>query len=170
MDRQPCPHRIYDDIGGAFAMGCVGGGIFHIVKGSLDAPKGEKIKGSINAVKVRAPILGGNFAVWGGLFSTFDCLILKLRNGKEDPWNSVSAGALTGAVLAIRGGPKAMARSGFVGGVFIGVIELASLTVQKYMTSKQLNQNKPPSPPSGQPSMDPEYRRREFDFIPPFLN
>lgn len=44
----------------------------------------------------------GNFAVWGGLFSTFDCCLIKLRN-KEDPWNSIGSGALTGAVLAARG-------------------------------------------------------------------
>lgn len=30
--REPCPARICDDIGGAFAMGAVGGGIWHSVK------------------------------------------------------------------------------------------------------------------------------------------
>jgi hypothetical protein len=44
----------------------------------------------------------GNFAVWGGLFSTFDCCLMGLR-GKEDPWNSIGSGAITGAVLAARG-------------------------------------------------------------------
>lgn len=47
-------------------------------------------------------ILLGNFAVWGGMFSTFDCCLMGLR-GKEDPWNSIGSGALTGAVLAARG-------------------------------------------------------------------
>ena len=44
----------------------------------------------------------GNFAVWGGMFSTFDCCLMAVR-GKEDPWNSIGSGALTGAVLMIRG-------------------------------------------------------------------
>ena len=44
----------------------------------------------------------GNFAVWGGLFSTFDCCLMGIR-GKEDPWNSIGSGAITGAVLAARG-------------------------------------------------------------------
>lgn len=44
----------------------------------------------------------GNFAVWGGLFSTFDCCLMGLR-GKEDPFNSIGSGAITGAVLAARG-------------------------------------------------------------------
>lgn len=47
-------------------------------------------------------ITAGNFAVWGGLFSTFDCCLMGLR-GKEDPWNSIGSGAITGAVLAARG-------------------------------------------------------------------
>lgn len=45
-------------------MGCVGGAIFHMVRGMKDAPKGERFKGGISAMRVRAPILGGNFAVW----------------------------------------------------------------------------------------------------------
>ena len=47
-------------------------------------------------------IISGNFAVWGGLFSTFDCCLMGIR-GKEDPWNSIGSGAITGAVLAARG-------------------------------------------------------------------
>ena len=46
--------------------------------------------------------LTGNFAVWGGLFSTFECCLMGIRR-KEDPWNSIGSGALTGAVLAARG-------------------------------------------------------------------
>jgi len=26
-------------------------------------------------MKARAPVLGGNFGVWGGLFSTYDCAV-----------------------------------------------------------------------------------------------
>lgn len=79
------------------------------------------------------------------------------------------AGALTGAVLAVRGGPKAMFRSAIVGGVFIGVIEVASIWVQKFFTQKQLASLTPPDPPSGNPIMNSEDKRREFDFIPPFI-
>ncbi len=46
-------------------------------------------------------MFAGNFAVWGGLFSTFDCALVHIRQ-KEDPWNSITSGALTGAVLAAR--------------------------------------------------------------------
>ena len=36
------------------------------------------------------------------MFSTFDCCLMAVR-GKEDPWNSIGSGALTGAVLMTRG-------------------------------------------------------------------
>lgn len=49
--------------------------------------QGERRIGAITAIKARAPVLGGNFGVWGGLFSTFDCAVKGIR-GKEDPWNA----------------------------------------------------------------------------------
>lgn len=104
----------------------------------------HRLRGSVNAVRVRAPQIGGDvalvscvrlscgrklccvclvlafcisvihyklcygsvspagsFAVWGGLFSTIDCGLVRLR-GKEDPWNSITSGAMTGAILAAR--------------------------------------------------------------------
>lgn len=48
----------------------------------------------------------GNFGVWGGLYSTFDCMLISIRD-KEDPWNSIGSGAITGAILAARSGAKA---------------------------------------------------------------
>lgn len=44
--------------------------------------------GAITAIKMRAPVLGGNFGVWGGLFSTYDCAVKGVRK-KEDPWNAI---------------------------------------------------------------------------------
>ncbi len=40
--------------------------------------------------------------MWGGLFSTFDCSLVYLRK-KEDPWNAIMSGAMTGGVLSARG-------------------------------------------------------------------
>lgn len=52
------------------------------------------------AIRREAPRIGGSFAVWGGLFSTFDCTLVALRK-KEDPWNSIAAGALTGEFFGL---------------------------------------------------------------------
>ena len=64
----------------------------------------------------------GNFAVWGGLFSAFDCSLKHTRQ-VEDVWNPIMAGAATGAVLAARGGWKASAASAVFGGVILAMIE-----------------------------------------------
>ena len=75
------------------------------MKGFRNSPYGERRIGAITAIKARAPVLGGNFGVWGGikstevltvilviiplagLFSTFDCAVKGIRK-KEDPYNA----------------------------------------------------------------------------------
>ena len=37
--RDPCPYVILNDFGGAFAMGAVGGTIWHGIKGSRNSPR-----------------------------------------------------------------------------------------------------------------------------------
>ncbi|XP_037535375.1 mitochondrial import inner membrane translocase subunit Tim17-A [Nematolebias whitei] len=126
--REPCPWRIVDDSGGAFTMGVIGGGIFQAVKGFRNAPSGmsHRMRGSLTAIKTRAPKLGGSFAVWGGLFSMIDCSLMKIR-GKEDPWNLITSGAMTGAILAARNGPVAMIGSAAMGGILLALIEGSGL-------------------------------------------
>ncbi|XP_039630933.1 mitochondrial import inner membrane translocase subunit Tim17-B isoform X1 [Polypterus senegalus] len=151
--REPCPWRIVDDCGGAFTMGAIGGGIFQSVKGFRNAPIGfrHRLRGSANAVRIRAPQIGGSFAVWGGLFSTIDCGLVKLR-GKEDPWNSITSGAMTGAVLAARSGPLAMVGSAMMGGILLSLIEgvgilLTRYTAQQFQNQIILGEDSGPLPP-----------------------
>ncbi|KAI5069053.1 hypothetical protein GOP47_0015354 [Adiantum capillus-veneris] len=120
--REPCPDRILDDVGGAFGMGAVGGSAFHFIKGSKNSPKGERLFGGFQAVRMNAPRVGGSFAVWGGIFSTFDCTAVYLRQ-KEDPWNSIFAGAATGGFLQLRHGARSATRSAIFGGVLLALIE-----------------------------------------------
>ena len=121
-DREPCPWRIIDDVGGAFCMGNIGGGLWHSIKGARMAPAGARLAGSLSAVQARAPVLGGQFAIWGGIFACFDCTLTSLRQ-KEDPWNSIISGAATGGTLALRAGPQAAASAAAVGGVLLALIE-----------------------------------------------
>lgn len=118
-------------------MGNIGGGIWHSVKGARMAPPGARLAGSLSAVQARAPVLGGQFAVWGGLFACCDCTLTAVRQ-KEDPWNSIISGAATGGVLAARAGPRAMASAAVVGGVLLALIEGMGIMFTK-MTA-------PPSP------------------------
>ncbi len=108
----------------------IGGTIWHGIKGFRNSPYGERRIGAITAIKMRAPVLGGNFGVWGGLFSTFDCAVKGVRK-KEDPWNAIIAGFFTGGALAIRGGYKS-ARNGAIGcAVLLAVIEGVGIGFQK---------------------------------------
>ncbi|KAK4261724.1 hypothetical protein QN277_004682 [Acacia crassicarpa] len=134
--REPCPDRILDDIGGAFGMGAVGGSAFHFIKGLYNSPKGSRLIGGSQAVRLNAPRVGGSFAVWGGLFSTFDCTMVYLRQ-KEDPWNSIIAGAATGGFLSMRQGLGASARSAAFGGILLAMIEGAGIMLNKFLSAQQ---------------------------------
>ncbi|KAF5833028.1 hypothetical protein DUNSADRAFT_10774 [Dunaliella salina] len=118
--REPCPDRIIDDIGGAFAMGCVGGGAWHLVKGFKGSPTGFRTKSALESVRKESPRLGGSFANWGLTFSMFDCSLQYLRK-KEDPYNAIAAGALTGGFLQLRHGLKSAAKSAAFGGGDVGL-------------------------------------------------
>ncbi|XP_076645458.1 mitochondrial import inner membrane translocase subunit Tim17-A [Halictus rubicundus] len=123
-NREPCPWRIVDDCGGAFTMGAICGSLFQSVIGFRNAPSGinRRLLGGLAAMKNRVPQVAGNFALWGGLFSAIECTLIRCRS-KDDPWNSILSGALTGGVLAARTGIPSMIGSATVGGVFLALVE-----------------------------------------------
>ena len=78
--------------------------------------------GTIRAIKLNAPDYGGRFALWGGCFSATNCFLEATRK-KEDAYNKIASGAITGGVLAARMGPRVAFSSAVVGGVLLAVIE-----------------------------------------------
>jgi hypothetical protein len=88
---------------------------------------------------MRSPILGGNFGVWGGLFSVFDCSLAATRK-TEDAWNAILAGGITGGVLAARAGPRAIARNAVGGAVILAIIEGTMILVTKGVMKLQMAQ------------------------------
>lgn len=76
----------------------------------------------MQSIRREAPRIGGSFAVWGGLFSTFDCTMVAIRK-KEDPWNSIASAALTGGLLQLRTGLRSAMKSAAFGGILLGMIE-----------------------------------------------
>lgn len=54
---------------------------------------------------------------------------------QEDPVNTITSGALTGALLAIRSGPKIMAGSAVLGGVVLALIEGVGVMMSRFMGS-----------------------------------
>ncbi|KAK8810674.1 hypothetical protein WA158_007249 [Blastocystis sp. Blastoise] len=138
MDRTPCPWRLLDDTGGAFMMGAIGGAMWHLYKGARNSPKGTRISGAISAIKTRAPVLGGSFAVWGLLYSACDCSLAAIRR-KEDPFNSILSGGLSGGLLALRGGLKAFSTNFLVGCGMLALIEGANMWLTKSVQTKVEN-------------------------------
>ncbi|KAF5184115.1 Mitochondrial import inner membrane translocase subunit tim17 [Thalictrum thalictroides] len=76
--RDPCPHRIIEDAGTSFAMGVGGSSIYNYILGARKSEIGRRKRGGFQSVRMNAPAQAGKFAVWGGLFSTFDCTIYGL--------------------------------------------------------------------------------------------
>ncbi|CAF1290270.1 unnamed protein product [Adineta steineri] len=133
MAREPCPWRILDDCGGAFALGTIGGTLFHSIKGFRHAPSGQyrRLIGSLNAVKQRASRAGVSFGAWGCIFSLIECNFVYIRK-KEDPWNSILSGAATGAILQARQGPVPMVGAAIFGGFILVMIEGAVILFNRY--------------------------------------
>ena len=200
--REPCPDRILDDLGAAFGMGAVGGGIWHFGKGVYNSPRGlaPRLSGGLSAratahhsqalrcaslllrpgstgdaaaklltrrpqtMRFEAPRLGGSFAVWGGLFSVFDCSLVAVRKKartplaaarrrsltacpQEDPWNAIASGALTGGVLQLRHGLASAGKSAAFGGVLLAGIEGIGILITRLTA--------PPPPPGLDEMMQP---------------
>jgi len=135
----PCPNRIFDDIGGGFGMGCIGGSLWYFIKGFFNSPKRERFFGGIQHLKRRGPVLGGNFALWAGMFSSCDCVLVYYRN-VEDHINPIVAGCLTGGLLAIRAGIRPALKNAFLGGTILGFIELAQMVMIKMQKKQELDQ------------------------------
>ncbi|XP_022214926.1 mitochondrial import inner membrane translocase subunit Tim17-B [Drosophila obscura] len=153
--REPCPYRIVDDCGGAFAMGSIGSGLFQGLKGFRNAPQGmgRRVMGGMAAIKSRSPGIAGNFAAWGGIFSIVDCTLVRLRQ-KEDPWNSIISGAVTGGILAGRNGKVSMACSALVGGLLLTIIEGVGILFTRISADQFRNPTPPANPQDAQSGLD----------------
>ena len=132
--------------------------------------QGERLVGAISTIKARAPVTGGNFGVWGGMFSTFDCAVKGYRQ-KEDALNGIISGFFTGGCLALRsmssslhtffsslgcfagrhahvfsaytGGPRAAFGSAVACGILLGVFEGIGVLMGRVM-GEQNRQIAPP--------------------------
>ena len=167
-------HRLEADGCGVQA---IGGALWHGIKGFRNSPYGERRIGALTAIKARAPVLGGNFGVWGGMFSTYDCAVKGFRK-KEDPYvkpggpmqssyrdhticasmvlttsiryNAIIAGFFTGGSLAVRGGFKAARNSAIGCAVLLAVIEGVGIGIQRMMADNTRLDAPPPPPQQAQ--------------------
>ena len=102
----------------------------------MNAPRRKRIFGGLMHIRNRAPLLGGSFAMWGGCFSSVDCLLLYYRQS-DDPLNAIIAGFVTGGVLQIRSGPQSAFKNACIGGVFLALIEGVAIALNVYQYRMQ---------------------------------
>lgn len=87
-----------------------------------NAPKRQRLFSGFCHVRNRAPFLGGNFGLWGGIFGATECLLIHYRQ-KDDPYNAIMGGFITGGILSIRGGASIAFKQALIGGVILTIIE-----------------------------------------------
>ena len=97
----------------------------------LNAPRQRRLMAGLTHLKRRAPIMGGTYALWGGLFSIFDLSLYKIR-GKSDALNPIASGFLTGGALSFRGGPRVAFKNAMIGGVLLGIISGVEVGMTKH--------------------------------------
>ena len=73
--------------------------------------------------------------MWAGLFSITDCALISIRQ-KEDTFNMIAAGAMTGGLLAFRAGRRVAFKNAVFGGMILGSIAI----VEKIMMKMQKKQ------------------------------
>ncbi|RPB03475.1 Tim17-domain-containing protein [Choiromyces venosus 120613-1] len=110
---------IINDFGGAFCMGAIGGGTYHGIQAFRNVPPPYNI---LRAVSSRAPVSAGSFGIWGGVYSAFECGVRSGR-GREDAFNAVFSGFLTGGTLALRRGVRAAGSGALGGAALLAVVE-----------------------------------------------
>lgn len=149
MDTTPCPERIVVNAGAAFAIGAVGGSLFHFAKGHHNAPSGARCAGGLQAMRMNVPRIAGSFGVWGGVYSPCDFTLVHVRHQKEDPWNSILSGAATSGILSLRQGFWAVARSSLHGAILFAFISGVGVMMEN---------SQPSSMPADVPTITPVER------------
>ncbi|KAM0852072.1 hypothetical protein ACQ4PT_052004 [Festuca glaucescens] len=100
LERHPCPDRILDDAGGGFAMGVVGGSAFHFLKGRRNSPMAMDYWWYAGYAH-EPPASRRELRCVGRPLLRLGCTTVYIHQ-KEDPWNSIVAGASTMGVLSLR--------------------------------------------------------------------
>lgn len=127
--RLPCPERVIDMVGFAFGAGSCGGFGLTFFRTLRDFPKGHRLSGAFRAAQSRAPQLGSTFAMWSGLFHSFDCVVSQRHSDPQGARSSVDAavcGFLTAGTLSLRSGPRVASMNAMVGAFCVAFIDIVS--------------------------------------------
>jgi import inner membrane translocase subunit TIM22 len=82
--------------------------MYNPISPTADLPLRQQLKIGLRDMYRSSLSSGRNFALVGSIFSGTECTIEGLR-AKNDIWNGVAGGCITGGVLARKAGPQAVA-------------------------------------------------------------
>ncbi|XP_021835810.2 mitochondrial import inner membrane translocase subunit TIM17-1-like [Spinacia oleracea] len=115
-------YRIAKEAGTGFSIGALASTPYHFYKGIASMPRGSRITGGLQNIRMRSPATAGSWAVWCSLFGASECAAAHLR-AKEDPWNTIIGGAAASGILTLRKGPGPTVRAALFTGWLIGLVE-----------------------------------------------
>eukprot|EP00160_Parvularia_atlantis_P011318 Unigene2208_Nuclearia_a/m.6867 Unigene2208_Nuclearia_a/g.6867 ORF Unigene2208_Nuclearia_a/g.6867 Unigene2208_Nuclearia_a/m.6867 type:complete len:106 (-) Unigene2208_Nuclearia_a:66-383(-) len=91
---------------------------------------------------------------------------------KEDPWNAIGSGFMTGGVLAARAGMKASFQSAMIGGTLLALIEGLAIAINRFTADQyrpvapQIPEQSTQLPPTKLPPIKPGVPSKKDEFLP----
>ncbi|CAG8463350.1 290_t:CDS:2 [Funneliformis caledonium] len=93
-------------LGGVFGMFMSSFEMASVDPAIYEQPMKQQLKATAKDMAKRSFSMAKNFAIVGSIFSGTECVIETYR-AKNDLYNGVASGCITGAVLAAKSGPQA---------------------------------------------------------------
>jgi hypothetical protein len=106
-------HRLVDSVGECFLLGAAG-----VPSTSSSGASAARLVAGRKAVRANTPRIVGSFAAVSTVFYAAESAVSLARGGKEDPWNSIAAGAASSGLRNVRRGPFC---AGLIGASLVAV-------------------------------------------------
>lgn len=101
-------HRFIDYVGEGFSFGVACGSALYAIKGFRNSSAGGRLASAGHAALVKAPRIGGTLGTISVLFSASDSAMALARR-KDDPLNSIVAGAISWGLVQMPLGARTAA-------------------------------------------------------------
>ncbi|KAK3123452.1 hypothetical protein QOZ80_8AG0631180 [Eleusine coracana subsp. coracana] len=115
--------RVIDVAGDGFLLGTAAGSSFHFVKGLAVSPVGGggRLAGAVRAVHANAPCVAGMCGAYAAVYCASKSAV-SIAHQRDDPWNAVAGGAMSGGLLNARRGASAAALSAALGATTVAAV------------------------------------------------
>ncbi|KAK3146952.1 hypothetical protein QOZ80_3BG0275700 [Eleusine coracana subsp. coracana] len=137
--------RFVEEVGDGYLLGLTGGSAYHFFRGLRNSPNGGRLAGAALAVRGNAPRVAGSAAAFWAVWSVFECGMIRAR-GKEDPWNTIAAGAAASGTVELRRGARAATRWFLGGADFFGLVEGGFIAVERFFAQLLPPEERTPTP------------------------